>query len=96
MQRKIKIINIASFCLILIVLSAVFIFLKFPSLFNDSFNIKHVLIEGSEKSDKSQIEYKVNEFSGNLIISNIDTIKELVESSEWVKRAFIKKLYHQP
>ncbi len=92
MQRKIKIINIASFCLTLIVLSAVFIFLKFPSLLNNSFHIKHVIIEGSEKSDKSQIEYKVNEFSRNLIVSNIDTIKELVESSEWVKRAFIKKV----
>ena len=53
MQRKIKIINIISFSLIFISLIAIFVFLKFPSLLNNSFQIKNVIIEGSEKSNIS-------------------------------------------
>ena len=49
MQRKIKIINIVSFSLIFISLIAIFVFLKFPILLNNSFKIKNVIIEGSEK-----------------------------------------------
>ena len=92
MQREIKIINIVSFCLLLISLSTVLIFFKFPNLLNNSFQIKHIIIKGSEKSDKSQIENNLIEFSGNIIDSNFNIIKELVESSEWVKRASIKKV----
>ena len=92
MQRKIKIINTVSFSLILIFLSLIFIFLKFPSLLNDSFQIKHIIIEGSEKSDKSEIKNNIIEFSGELIGLNSDAIKELVESSQWVKRASVKKV----
>ena len=92
MQRKIKIINIASFSLILISLIAIFVFLKFPSLLNNSFQIKNVIIEGSEKSNISEIENNVTEFKGNLIGLNFNSIKEIVESSEWVKRASIKKV----
>ena len=50
MQRKIKIINIVSFSLIFISLIAIFVFLKFPSLLNNSFQIKNVIIEGSMPS----------------------------------------------
>ena len=32
------------------------------------------------------------EFSGELIGLNSDAIKELVESSQWVKRASVKKV----
>ena len=85
MQRKIKIINIVSFSLIFISLIAIFVFLKFPSLLNNSFQIKNVIIEGSEKSNISEIE-------NNLIGLNFNSIKEIVESSEWVKRASIKKV----
>ena len=92
MQRKIKIINIASFSLILISLIAIFVFLKFPSLLNNSFQIKNVIIEGSEKSNISEIENNVTELQGNLIGLNFNSIKEIVESSEWVKRASIKKV----
>ena len=92
MQRKIKIINIASFSLILISLIAIFVFLKFPSLLNNAFQIKNVIIEGSEKSNISEIENNVTEFKGNLIDLNFNSIKEIVESSEWVKRASIKKV----
>ena len=92
MQRKIKIINIVSFSLILISLIAIFVFLKFPSLLNNSFQIKNVIIEGSEKSNISEIENNVTEFKGNLISLNFNSIKEIVESSEWVKRASIKKV----
>lgn len=92
MQRKIKIINIASFSLILISLIAIFVFLKFPSLLNNAFQIKNVIIEGSEKSNISEIENNVTEFKGNLIGLNFNSIKEIVESSEWVKRASIKKV----
>ena len=92
MQRKIKIINIVSFCLILISLVTIFIFLKFPSLLSNSFQINHIIINGSEKSDKSLIENNLIEFWGSLIDSNFDIIKELVESSEWVKRASVKKV----
>ena len=92
MQRKIKIINIVSFSLIFISLIAIFVFLKFPSLLNNSFQIKNVIIEGSEKSNISEIENNVTEFKGNLIGLNFNSIKELVESSEWVKRASIKKI----
>ncbi len=92
MQRKIKIINLVSFCLILISLIAIFVFLKFPSLLNNSFQIKNVIIEGSEKSNISEIENNVTEFKGNLIGLNYNSIKEIVESSEWVKRASIKKV----
>ena len=92
MQRKIKIINIASFSLILISLIAIFVFLKFPSLLNNSFQIKNVIIEGSEKSNISEIENNVTEFKGNLIGLNFNSIKEIVESSEWVKRVSIKKV----
>ena len=92
MQQKIKIINIISSCLILISLSAIFIFLKFPGLLDKPFQIKYVIINGSTKSDQSQIENNVFKLTGNLIGSNSDTIKELVESSEWVKRANVKKV----
>ena len=92
MQRKIKIINIVSFSLIFISLTAIFVFLKFPSLLNNSFQIKNVIIEGSEKSNISEIENNVTEFKGNLIGLNFNSIKEIVESSEWVKRASIKKV----
>ena len=92
MQRKIKIINIVSFSLIFISLSAIFVFLKFPSLLNNSFQIKNVIIEGSEKSNISEIENNVTKFKGNLIGLNFNSIKEIVESSEWVKRASIKKV----
>ena len=92
MQRKIKIINIVSFSLIFISLIATFVFLKFPSLLNNSFQIKNVIIEGSEKSNISEIENNVTEFKGNLIGLNFNSIKEIVESSEWVKRASIKKV----
>ena len=92
MQRKIKIINIVSFSLIFISLIAIFIFLNFPSLLNNSFQIKNVIIEGSEKSNISEIENNVTEFKGNLIGLNFNSIKEIVESSEWVKRASIKKV----
>ena len=92
MQRKIKIINIFSLALIFISLIATFVFLKFPSLLNNSFQIKNVIIEGSEKSNISEIENNVTEFKGNLIGLNFNSIKEIVESSEWVKRASIKKV----
>ena len=92
MQRKIKIINIVSFSLIFIFLIAIFVFLKFPSLLNNSFQIKNVIIEGYEKSNISEIENNVTEFKGNLIGLNFNSIKEIVESSEWVKRASIKKV----
>ena len=92
MQRKIKIINTVSFFLIFISLIAIFIFLNFPSLLNNSFQIKNVIIEGSEKSNTSEIENNVTEFKGNLIGLNFNSIKEIVESSEWVKRASIKKV----
>ena len=92
MQRKIKIINIVSFSLICISLITIFVFLKFPSLLNNSFQIKNVIIEGSEKSNISEIENNVTEFKGNLIGLNFNSIKEIVESSEWVKRASIKKV----
>ena len=92
MQRKIKIINIISFSLIVISLIAIFVFLKFPSLLNNLFQINNVIIEGSEKSNVSEIENNVTEFKGNLIDLNFYSIKEIVESSEWVKRASIKKV----
>ena len=92
MQRKIKIINIVSFSLIFISLIALFVFLKFPCLLNNSFQIDNVIIEGSEKSNISEIENNVTEFKGNLIGLNFNSIKEIVESSEWVKRASIKKV----
>ncbi len=92
MQRKIKIVNIASFSLILISLVIFFVFLKYPSLLNNSFQIKNVIIKGSEKSNISEIEKNVTEFKGNLIGLNFNSIKEIVESSEWVKRASIKKV----
>ena len=92
MQRKIKIINIVSFSLIFISLISIFVILKFPSLLNDSFQIRNVIIEGSEKSNISEIENNVTEFKGNLIGLNFNSIKEIVESSEWVKRASIKKV----
>ena len=92
MQRKIKIINIASFFLIFISFITIYIFLKFPSLLDNSFQIKNVIIEGSEKSNISEIENNVTEFKGNLIGLNFNSIKEIVESSEWVKRASIKKV----
>ena len=92
MQRKIKIINIVSFSLIFISLIAIFVFLKFPILLNNSFQIKNVIIEGSEKSNISEIENNVTEFKGNLIGLNFNSIKEIVESSKWVKRASIKKV----
>ncbi len=50
------------------------------------------IIEGSEKSNISEIENNVTEFKGNLIGLNFNSIKEIVESSEWVKRASIKKV----
>ena len=92
MQRKIKIINIVSLSLISISLIAIFVFLKFPSLLNNSFQIKNVIIDGSEKSNISEIENNVTEFKGNLIGLNFNSIKEIVESTEWVKRASIKKV----
>ena len=92
MQRKIKTINIVSFSLIFISLIAIFVILKYPSLLNNSFQIKNVIIEGSEKSNISEIENNVTEFKGNLIGLNFNSIKEIVESSEWVKRASIKKV----
>ena len=92
MQRKIKIINIVSVTLIFISLITIFVFLKFSSLLNNSFQIKNVIIEGSEKSNISEIENNVTEFKGNLIGLNLNSIKEIVESSEWVKRASIKKV----
>ena len=92
MQRKIKIINIVSFSLIFISLIAIFVLLKFPSLLNNSFQIQNVIIEGSEKSNISEIENNVTEFKGNLIGLNFNSIRETVESSEWVKRASIKKV----
>ena len=92
MQRKIKIIKIVSVSLRFISLIAIFVFLKFPSLLNNSFQIKNVIIEGSEKSNISEIENNVTEFKGNLIGLNFNSIKEIVESSEWVKRASIKKV----
>ena len=68
MQRKIKIINIVSFSLIFISLIAIFVFLKFPSLLNNSFQIKNVIIEGSEKSNISEIEKNVAELKDNLCL----------------------------
>ena len=70
MQRKIKIINIASFSLIFISLIVIFVFLKFPSLLNNSFQIKNVIIEGSEKSNISEIENNVTEFKGCLLYTS--------------------------
>ena len=61
MQRKIKIINIVSSFLIFISLIAIFVFLRFPSLLNNSFQIKHVIIEGSENLINLRLK-KVNEF----------------------------------
>ena len=92
MQYKIKIINIISFLLIIISLTAIFLSLKFPSLLNNSFQINHVIIEGSKKSNKSEIEKNVAEKNGNLISLSFNSIKIIVESSEWVKRASIKKI----
>ena len=66
--------------------------MKFPSLLNNSFQIKNGIIEGSEKSNVSESENNVTEFKGNLIGLNFNSIKEIVESSEWVKRASIKKV----
>ena len=92
MHRKIKTINIVSFSLIFISLIAIFVILKYPSLLNNSFQIENVIIEGSEKSNISEIENNVTEFKGNLIGFNFNSIKEIVESSEWVKRVSIKKV----
>ncbi len=92
MQRKIKIINIVFFFLIFVSFIALFLFLKFPSLLNNSFQIKHVIIEGVKKSNKSEIENNVTDFTDNLIGLNFNSIKEIVESSEWVKRASIRKI----
>ena len=56
------------------------------------FQIKIVILEGSKKSNISEIDNNVTEFKGNLIGLNFNSIKEIVESSEWVKRASIKKV----
>ena len=91
-DNKIKIINIVSFSLIFVSIIAIVVFLKFPSLLNNAFQIRHVIIEGSEKSNISEIENNVTELKDNLIGLNFNSIKEIVESSEWVKRASIKKV----
>ena len=78
--------------MIIISLTAIFLSLKFPSLLNNSFQINHVIIEGSKKSNKSEIEKNVAEKNGNLISLSFNSIKVIVESSEWVKRASIKKI----
>ena len=93
MQRKIKIINITSFCLILISFTAIFVLLNFTNLLNNSFQIKHVIIDGNEKSNISEIENNVTELKGDLISLNFNSLKEIVESSGWVKRASIKKIF---
>ncbi len=49
-------------------------------------------IRCNAKSNISEIENNVTEFKGNLIGLNFNSIKEIVESSEWVKRASIKKV----
>ena len=82
MQRKIKIINIVSFSLIFISLIAIFVFLKFSSLLNNSFQVKNVIIEGSEKSNIFEIENNVTEFKCILFDLNFNSIKEIIESSE--------------
>ncbi len=93
MQRKIKIINITSFCLILISFTAILVLWKFTNLLNNSFQIKHVIIEGYEKSNISEIENNVTELKGDLISLNFNSLKEIVESNGWVKRASIKKIF---
>ncbi len=93
MQRKIKIINITSFCLILISFTAILVLWKFTNLLNNSFQIKHVIIEGYEKSNISEIENNVAELKGDLISLNFNSLKEIVESNGWVKRASIKKIF---
>tara|TARA_B100001248_G_C27251959_1_gene394246 strand:+ start:58 stop:750 length:693 start_codon:yes stop_codon:yes gene_type:complete len=79
--------------LILISFTAILVLWKFTNLLNNSFQIKHVIIEGYEKSNISEIENNVTELKGDLISLNFNSLKEIVESNGWVKRASIKKIF---
>ncbi len=92
MQKKNRLINIISICFLFILIIIILTLLKFPNLLDSSFQIKQVIIEGSDKSDKSEIENSIIELSGNLIALNSNKIKEIVEINKWVKRANIRKI----
>ncbi len=93
LQNRIKIINIFTLCLLLIFFIGIIILLNFPQVFNNTFKINHIVIEGSKKSDETKIKNNIREFSLNLINFEISDLKEHVESYEWVKRVSIKKIF---
>ena len=94
MQLKInKIINLISGMLMLIFVLTIFSVFYNPKIAGDFFKIDNIIINGSLKSNKSEIESHVLKHSNNLIDTESKELMELIKSVEWVKRANIKKKF---
>ena len=94
MQSKlIKIINYTSISLVFLSSLILFLGIQYPQILKNKFLIKNINIIGDDKSDKQDIENLVISQNKDLYLIKLQSLKEVIEAQEWVKKVNIKKTF---
>ena len=94
MQAQIvKYINIVSIIFICTSILTGISYYYYPQLFPNIFEIKHIKVVDSQKSDEKYIRKKISNLFDNLLLLDKQTLKNEIEEIPWVKRANIKKIF---
>ena len=88
--KYINIISIISICLFILTGLTYF---YYPQLFPNIFQIKHIKVVDSQKSNEIDIRKKINNLSDNLLLLDKQILQNEIEEVPWVKRANIKKIF---
>ena len=88
--KYINIISIISICLFILTGLTYF---YYPQLFPNIFEIKHIKVVDSQKSNETDIRKKINNLSDNLLLLDKQILQNEIEEVPWVKRANIKKIF---
>ena len=88
--KYINIISIVSICLFILTGLTYF---YYPQLFPNIFQIKHIKVVDSQKSNEIDIRKKINNLSDNLLLLDKQILQNEIEEVPWVKRANIKKIF---
>ena len=94
MQSKlIKIINYTSISLVFLSSLILFLSIQYPQILKNKFLIKNINIIGDDKSDKQDIKNLVIAQNKDLYLIKLQSLKEVIEAQEWVKKVNIKKTF---
>jgi Cell division septal protein len=94
MQSKlIKIINYTSISLVFLISLILFLSIQYPQILKNKFLIKNINITGDDKSDKQDIKNLVIAQNKDLYLIKLQSLKEVIEAQEWVKKVNIKKIF---